>query len=235
MKLITTDGREEFDRTGASLLMHAVLEKPDLVLTLPTGSTPRGLYQVLRRARADGAFSLDLAHVFMLDEYTDLPSYPEGSFFEFLFEHLGDVVFNESTTFSRINPGQAPGDYDAALDLAGGLDLAVIGVGRNGHVGFNEPGDDVDARTHVVHLADDTLAANFPDVDVEKRPTRAVTIGVADLRRARSVLMLVDGDKKHDVAELLAAGIADPEVPATQLLDHEDLTIVMSGHLLRGR
>ncbi len=235
MKLITTSSREEFDRTAASVVTHAVTKKPNLALTLPTGATPQGLYQELRRLHQGGEFSLDRATVFMLDEYIDLPSYPVRSFFEFLHEHLGEVIFNGRTAVTSIKPGDDPRSIDEALDLVGGLDLAIVGVGRNGHVGFNEPGDDFAARTHVVSLLEDTLEANFAGVGVSERPTAALTIGVADLRRARSVLMLVDGEGKHEVAELLAAGLVDPHTPATQLLDHEDLTIVMSGELLRAR
>lgn len=234
MKLITTESHEEFATTAASIVMRKVLDKPDLALTLPTGSTPLGLYEVLRRAARGGDFSLGRATVFMLDEYLDLPTYPEGSFVEFLSQNLGEVIFNDSTNVATINPSDRPDDYDRALDAANGLDLAVVGVGRNGHVGFNEPGDDLGARTHVVDLHDDTLEANFAGVAREDRPTRAITIGMADLRKARSMLMLVSGSNKHAVAELLAAGIVDDRVPATHLLDHDDLTIVMAGELLRG-
>ena len=235
MKLITTEGSEEFARCAARFVEDRVRETPAISITLPTGSTPLGLYRLLRDARREGRFSLDEATVFMLDEYCDLPAYPAGSFIEYLGESLGDVIFNDSTNVRVISPSCDPEEYDDALDLAGGLDLAIVGVGRNGHVGFNEPGDDPNARTHAVTLAVDTITANFRDVCQTLRPTRAITIGLADLRRARSILMLVAGEHKHGTAELLAAGIADPLVPATQLLDHDDLTIVMAGELLRGR
>ncbi|MBW4077884.1 MAG: hypothetical protein HIU84_05105 [Acidobacteria bacterium] len=235
MKLITTEGPEEFATIAATYLMRKVAEKPDLSLTLPTGSTPLGLYSVLRRARRGGDFSLDRATVFMLDEYRDLPTYPEGSFIEFLRQHLGEVIFNGSTTVATIDPDGPPRDYDRALDDAHGLDLAIIGVGRNGHVGFNEPGDDLSTRTHVVTLHEDTLEANFAGVVRRARPTQAITIGMPDLRNARSILMLVSGREKRGVADLLAAGIVDDGFPATQLLDHDDLTIVMAGELLRER
>lgn len=232
MKLITTSSREEFDRTAATVVTRAVKKKPHLALTLPTGATPQGLYCELRRRHAEGNFSLDRATVFMLDEYIDLPSYPVRSFFEFLHEHLGEVIFNGRTAITPIRPDGDPRSIDEALDLVGGLDLAIVGVGRNGHVGFNEPGDNYGARTHVVTLLKDTLEANFADVGASERPRAAVTLGLADLRRAKSILMLVDGERKHEVAALLAAGDVDSHTPATQLLDHEDLTIVMSGELL---
>ncbi len=235
MKLITTDGPEEFAAVAAHYLMRKVDEKPDLTLTLPTGSTPVGLYRDLRDARRMGDFSLDHATVFMLDEYRDLPSYPEGSFIEFLQNNLAEVIFNDSTTVVTIDPEAPPHAYDRALDEAQGLDLAVIGVGRNGHVGFNEPGDDFSSRTHVVTLHQDTLDANFAVVSRSDRPTQAITIGMPDLRHARSVLMLVSGSEKRAVADLLAAGIIDDRFPATHLLDHDDLTIVMASELLRKR
>ena len=235
MKLVTTGDAHEFSAVAFAYVERIVAENPRLAMTLPTGSTPVDLYRRMRSAHASGQFSLAEATVFMLDEYRDLPSYPDKSFIAFLRDHLGDVIFNPTTSRRLIDPMMAPSDYDDALDAAGGLDLAIIGVGRNGHVGFNEPGVDARLRTHVVTLAADTLEANFPDVAAAHRPTRALTIGLADLRRSRSILMLVAGSGKRHVADLLAAGILDERVPATHLLDHDDLTVVMADELLRSR
>lgn len=232
MKLVTTHGAGEFADVAAAYVARAVAENPRLSLTVPTGSTPVGLYERLRAARRAREFSLDDATVFMLDEYCDLPSYPSQSFVSFLRDNLGDVIFNPSTTRHLLDPWREPADYDGALDVAGGLDLAIVGVGRNGHVGFNEPGADPSARTHVVTLASDTLEANFADTALSSRPSRAITIGLADLRRARSILMLIAGQNKHEVADLVAGGLYDENVPATHLLDHDDLTVVMADDLL---
>ncbi len=232
MKLITTSSADEFADVAADYVTRALRENPRLALSLPTGSTPRGLYRRLRDAHRGATLSLDDARVFMLDEYLDLPSYPVGSFQYFLREHLGEVIFNASTTRHLLDPWRAPAAYDAPLDAEGGLDLAIVGVGRNGHVGFNEPGADLSSRTHVVTLAPDTLEANFSELDPARRPTRAITIGLADLRAARSILMLVAGENKHVVAEMLSAGLIDQNVPATQLIEHDDLTIVMADDLL---
>jgi glucosamine-6-phosphate deaminase len=232
--LISARSSEEFARVAAQVVATIVAAKATLTITLPTGATPLPLYERLRTEHAAGTFSLDEARVFMLDEYADLADYPAGSFLSDLRRHLGPVIFNDRTTVHSIRPSPDPSyclGYDAALDAAGGLDLAVVGVGRNGHVGFNEPGTSVNIRTHVVALTDDTLRANFPDVDDSARPTRAVTMGLSDLRRARSVLMLVRGDKRR-VAQLLAEKVVAADVPATQLLDHPDLTIVVDEHLL---
>lgn len=232
MKLITTHGADEFADVAAAYVTRAVAENPRLSLTVPTGSTPVGLYQRLRDARRAREFSLDDATVFMLDEYCDLPSYPSQSFVSFLADHLGDVIFNPSTTRHLLDPWREPADYDAVLDSVGGLDLAIVGVGRNGHVGFNEPGVDPSSRTHVVALAKDTLEANFANTGPSSRPSKAITIGLADLRRAGSILMLISGENKHAVADLVAAGLYEENVPATHLLGHDDLTVVMADGLL---
>ncbi len=236
MRVVRARGPRAFDEAALAALAGALRARPTLALTLPTGGTPRGLYRELVAAHARGEVSLESARVFMLDEYLDLPAYPAGSFAAYLREHLGGVVFNGSTRFSALAPSDDPARlaaYDAALDEAGGLDLAVVGVGRNGHVGFNEPGSPVGARTRVVGLSEDTLEANFPGVDPARRPSRAVTMGLADLVGARAVLMLVAGEGKEGVARrLLEEGGVDPAVPATHLLSHRDLTVVVEAGLL---
>ncbi len=235
MKTLIADGTDEFAEIAAALIASKVTDKPHLALTLPTGSTPLALYERLAREYRAGRFSLAEANVFMLDEYVDLPSYPEDSFREYLERHLGEVAFGELTTVHSLGP---PGDlaqcasYDAQLDAVGGLDLAIVGVGRNGHVGFNEPGTSPGARTHVVTLAEGTIEANFANVDVARRPSRAVTVGLRDLREARAIVMLVAGAFKHDVARTLVAEHFDSVVPATWLLGHPQLTVVVAGELL---
>lgn len=234
MKLIATSSAAEFAGHAADVVAAHVEAKSGLTLTLPTGSTPLTLYERLRSEHALGRFSLDDASVFMLDEYVDLSAYPKGSFLAHLHEHLGSVIFNSRTSVHSLRPSADPtycGAYDAALDAAGGLDLAIVGVGRNGHVGFNEPGASLHARTHVIELTEDTLSANFPGVDVIDRPSRAITMGLADLLNATSVLMLVNGDKKR-IARLLAEETIVDDVPATQMLAHPDLTIVVDWYLL---
>lgn len=233
MKLVQVP-ETSFAQQAAELIAHHVSERPDLSLTLPTGATPVGLYEVLRREHTAANFSLSRANVFMLDEYADLPTYPRGSFISFLREHLGDVVFNGSTRLHQLLPSLDPDQlrtYDAALDAAGGLDVAVVGVGRNGHVGFNEPGASLESRTNIVTLSRETIHDNFGEVEPQKYPTRAITMGLKDLSNARSILMLVAGTGKRAIANALLDGRAQPDKPATQLLDHPDLTIVMCDSL----
>jgi glucosamine-6-phosphate deaminase len=229
VKIINVADYDELALAASDVVTQTVALKPKLTVTFPTGHTPTGLYRHLRAEHAAGRFSLDDADVFMLDEYLDLPSYPEGSFQSFLQDHLGEVVFNKSTTFHPITLGEDVKVctlYDLEIDLAGGVDLAVVGVGRNGHVGFNEPDAHFFGRTHVVKLATSTLETNFPDQPSSVRPTRAITMGLRDLVAARSVLMLASGSSKSPVLAALRDGDFNPSIPATYFLDHRDFTII---------
>jgi glucosamine-6-phosphate deaminase len=173
----------------------------------------------------------------MLDEYLDLPTYPRRSFVEYLQTHLGELVFNATTTRHTMVPDESDAftsSYDRALDDVGGIDLAIVGVGRNGHVGFNEPGTRVSLRTHAVALSNDTLNDNFGGVSDDERPTRAMTIGMRDLLDARTVLMLISGRAKRDVTSLLIDECVDESVPATQLLNHANLHVLVTSDTVAG-
>lgn len=235
MRLIPAVDSDAFAESAAAFVVDRAAKSPPLNLAIPTGRTPLGLYRRLRAEAKAGRFTLGNASVFMLDEYVDLPRYPKGSFVEFLREQLGSLVFNPHTVFNPLTPGDAsrPLDYDTRLDAAGGLDLAILGVGRNGHIGFNEPGSLDAQRTHVVRLAADTLTANFADVVESQRPSLAITVGLADLLAARSVLVLIAGANKASVAAAMQSGIRVEDLPVTHLLGHPDLTVVVEEALLR--
>jgi len=237
LKILTVADYSELSLAALDAVTQAVALQPHLNVVFPTGHTPIGLYHHLRSEHSKGRFSLDDAEVFMLDEYLDLPSYPEGSYRSFLREHLGEVAFNNVTMFHSLGTGDALAScrrYDWELTFVGGIDLAVIGLGRNGHVGFNEPSARVDERTHVVDLTESTLEANFPGQPDSARPTRAITMGLRDLLEARSVLMLVSGSAKAPVLAALRDGIIDPLIPATHLLDHQNFTIIADSEALAG-
>jgi glucosamine-6-phosphate deaminase len=234
MEIIAAAPGEEFAQISSAYIIERVKENPTLSLTTPTGSTPISTYQRLRQDARTGNFNFHDATIFMLDEYTDLPKYPEGSFQSFLRTHLGDLVFNNRTTFHALEPDPDPSQcsqYDSLLKSVGGLDLAIVGVGRNGHIGFNEPGTSPQSNTHIIELSADTLEANFKGTHSSLRPRHAITIGMADLIAAKSVLMLVAGDKRQVVNQLLQETV-NPEVPATYLHGHPDFTLVVEQTLL---
>lgn len=229
MRIIAVASYAELSTVASTIVTQAVSREPHVNIVFPTGRSPIGLYGHLRAEHAAGRFSLNHAHVFMLDEYVDLPSHPEGSFRAFLLDHRGDVVFNSSTKFHSLIVDDEVGScrrYDRELTLAGDVDLAIVGVGRNGHVGFNEPAADRSNRTHIVKLTASTIEANFPCQSESLRPTRAITMGLRDLIEARSILMLVSGPSKAPILAALRDGIIDPAIPATHFLDHPDFTII---------
>ena len=228
MNVVDAADHHQFVAAACDVIRERVAARRELALTLPTGRTPIPLYRRLVELHDRDEFDLDAATVFMLDEYLDSPTYPVGSFAAFLREHLGSLVFNGRTTVHELAPREDAQDlraYDALLDGVGGLDLAMVGVGRNGHVGFNEPGSRDDERTHVVALAPDTVEANF--AHSSWHATRAVTIGLADLRRASSILVLVSGPGKQRVVAQLVDGQRLNNVPVTHLAEHPDLTVVV--------
>jgi glucosamine-6-phosphate deaminase len=122
--------------------------------------------------------------------------------------------------------------HDIDLNVVGDLDVAVVGVGRNDHVGFNGPGAHVNERTHVVDLAASTLETNFAGQPRLMRPTRAITLGLRDLIESRSVLMLVLGSTEASVLATLRDGVIDPLIPASALLDHQEFTIIADNEAL---
>lgn len=229
MKIVSVADYAELSIAARDIVVQSVSLQPALTLALPTGSTPIGLYRHLRAEHAAGRFSLGQASVFMLDEYLDLPSYPEGSYRSYLHDHLGGVIFNTSTRLHLLNVEDelvSAQRYDEELSLAGGIDLAIVGLGRNGHVGFNEPYANPAKHTHVVELSASTLAANFAGQANSRRPTRALTMGLGDLLAARSVLMLVAGSSKAPILSALREETFDPSIPATHFLAHQNFTII---------
>ncbi|MFZ0769327.1 MAG: 6-phosphogluconolactonase [Acidimicrobiales bacterium] len=237
MKFVTVADYADLTMAASDVVTRAVELQPTLNIVFPTGHTPIGLYDHLRAEHAVGRFSLNDANVFMLDEYVDLPSYPDGSYQSFLRHHFGEVVFNNFTMFHPLTVGDELTScrrYDGELTSVGGIDLAIVGVGRNGHVGFNEPKAHPDERTHAIDLTQSTLEANFSGQPDSVRPTRAITMGLRDLLEARSVLMLVAGPFKAPVLAALRDGVVDPFIPATNFLEHQNFTVIADEEALAG-
>ncbi len=237
MRLIVTDPSHFDQRAGEELSRILREARPPSSIAVPTGSTPQGLYRWLAEQYALGHRLLAGWHIFMLDEYVDLATYPEGSFQDYLRHHLA-AVLADAAAFHPLDPvlhAAEPWRYDDAIDAVGGLRVAVLGVGGNGHVAFNEPGSHDDERTHVVTLSELTREANFCDLPPAMRPTRAVTVGLGDLRRAQSLLLLIAGETKRAVAQLVLDGARLDDVPVTHLLDHPGLVVVLDEGLVARR
>lgn len=215
---------------ASAIVADAMRAQPALVLGLPTGRTPVALYAALVDARLDWA----TVRTFNLDEFAGLSPRDPGSFRAFMDEHL----------FSRVNLAPAhigflQGDvtdeagecvrYERAIRAAGGIDLLVLGLGANGHIGFNEPGPGLHADTHAVALHASTRAANVERFgrDPARVPARALTIGMGQVLRARRILMIATGPAKADAVVALTRGPLTTMCPASWLQVHPDVTVLV--------
>ncbi len=195
------------------------------VLGLATGKTPIGIYRELVRRHRARDFSFGNVETFNLDEYWPIDLKARGSFHRFMHEHLFDHVDiprgkrhvpNGSVPAAEI-PKQCR-DYEDAISRAGGIDLQLLGIGRNGHIGFNEPGSDAASRTRLVELTEETVNDNRADFDdPSKMPTHALTMGIATILEARELLVLAFGAQKAGIVRDSLRGPISPRLPASFL------------------
>jgi glucosamine-6-phosphate deaminase len=232
MKLIIVANPEAGAVRAAEIVIQQIKAKPASVLGLPTGGTPVGLYAQL--AKAVKTKQVDLSHVktFNLDEYYGLPKEDAQSYYTFMNVNLYTPCGLRSDQ-TYIPSGTAPNAeaevcaYEAAISKAGGLDLQVLGIGGNGHIGFNEPGTDPKSRTHVVTLTQNTREANARFfTSIGEVPTHAMTMGIQTILDAKAILMLVFGSNKADILFDALKGPVSIENPASFLQNHPDVIVI---------
>jgi glucosamine-6-phosphate deaminase len=201
-------------------------------VALPTGDTPIGMYERLAERCRRGEVSFRNAKLFNLDEYAGMPPENPRSYHAFVRRHLIDHI-DVPMEQVRLLRGDAPDAeeecraYDRAIAAAGGIDLAILGLGSNGHIAFNEPGVLWDLDTHVVELDQRTRQAHQPNFpDEASVPRIGVTMGIRTLKAAKKVLLLCAGEGKREAMAALLAGREDYAWPVTSLLDHKDLSIL---------
>ncbi len=230
MQLIVTDAQQAAVR-AAGLYVDLLRRKPDAVLGLATGSTPLGLYARLAALYRAGELSFRRATSFNLDEYVGLPATHDQSYRYFmehnLFSHV-DLPAERTHVPSGLDVSDAAlAGYDAAIEAAGGIDLQLLGLGGNGHIGFNEPGTPFGLGTHVVELTARTRQDNarfFASLD--EVPTHAATMGVKTVMHARAILLLAFGSAKAEAVRAALTGPVTEEVPASVLQLHPDVTVI---------
>ena len=241
MELTWVEDEVELAEGAAAEVARLVAVKPQASIALATGRTPRGLYRRLVQKFEAGTLAVDGVRFFNLDEFVGLPSADPRGYSSYLWKHvLGPLTVSRSQV--RLLRGDAEDladecrAYDAALAAAGGLDLAILGLGTNGHIAFNEPGDDWSAETHVVTLAASTRRAQHHLFAREAEiPTRGLTMGIATIRAARSLLLLAMGEGKAAALGALRRGRPDPAWPATALIGHPRLRIFADRRLAEAR
>jgi glucosamine-6-phosphate deaminase len=211
---------------GAALVADAIRDRPALTILAATGETPIGMYAALAGLAQRGEVDASRLSVAQLDEYVGVDANDRRSLFGWMRRDLLDPLGVDATRTVRLTSDAADTDgacraYDAAIAERGGIDVAVLGLGPNGHLGFNEPPSDADAPTRVVCLTAESIASNArywgsPD-DV---PRDALTAGMATILAARRVLLVVSGAHKRKIMTALLASSSDPLLPASHLHAH---------------
>ena len=219
-------------RVAANIISAQVIMKPDCVLGLATGSTPIGTYEELVRRYEQGDLDFSKVHSINLDEYRGLSPENDQSYRYFMNTHLFDFInIDKKNTYvpDGLEPDKekACRDYEEIIKAHGGVDLQILGLGHNGHIGFNEPGSVFEKETHCVTLAENTREANarfFKSMD--EVPTEAYTMGIGSIMRARKIVVIVSGEGKREIVKRAFTGPITPQVPASVLQLHSDVILV---------
>ena len=231
MKKIICDNYEEMSRLAADIYVRQLEDKPDSVLGLATGTTPIGLYDELVRRYKVGEIDFSKARSFNLDEYYPIAKSHHQSYDYFMRKQLFDDI--NISRFQLPNgeaedPGAECVRYDAEIQAAGGIDLMLLGVGQNGHIGFNEPAVSYPMGTYLVELTESSITANSRLFAAgEKQPTRALTMGIGAIFNSRKILLLISGASKAPIAKKLFEDKIHTDVPACFLLLHPDVTVII--------
>ena len=232
MKIYKAKDYKDMSRKAANIISAQVIMKPNCILGLATGSTPIGTYDQLVEWYNKGDLDFSEVTTVNLDEYKGLPRTNDQSYYYFMHQHLFDRV-NIDPDRTNVPNGMEPdaekecGRYEELIRSLGGVDLQLLGLGHNGHIGFNEPGEAFEKETHCVDLTESTIEANkrfFASAD--DVPKQAYTMGIKTIMQAKKILIVVNGENKADIVERAFFGPVTPEVPASILQLHNDVTLV---------
>lgn len=232
MRILVVNDYNEMKNKAANIIASQMVLKPNSVLGLATGSTPLGTYEELVRLYKIGIISFSEITSFNLDEYYGLSKNNNQSYNYYMYMNLFNHVDIDEDNV-HIPDGMCENierecaDYERKIKESGGIDLQLLGIGRNGHIGFNEPSDSFQLNTHLVQLDKDTIEANsrfFASID--EVPTRAISMGIGSILRAKKIVLLASGGEKADAIYDTVKGPITPKVPASILQLHPDVVII---------
>lgn len=232
MKLYRAKDYNDMSRKAANIISAQIIMKPNCVLGLATGSTPVGTYKQLIEWYHKGDLDFSRVMTANLDEYKGLNRDNDQSYYYFmkknLFEHVNiDEANTHIPDGTEADAQKEAARYEEVLRNLGGIDLQLLGLGHNGHIGFNEPSDIFPKDTHIVDLQESTIDANKRFFDsVEQVPRQAYTMGIGTIIRAKKILLMVSGEDKADILHDALCGPVTPKVPASILQLHPDVIIV---------
>lgn len=233
MEIYILDDYDEVSRKASQILASQVTLKPDSVLGLATGSTPEGMYKLLVEMYKDGILDFSEVVTYNLDEYCNISLDNEQSYHyymnEKLFKHVN--LKKENINIPSGNAEDINGfckAYDESILKLGKIDLQVLGIGTNGHIGFNEPNVNFEASTHFVKLDEKTIEANSRFFDKkEDVPQSAITVGIKSIMQSKKIVLMATGDTKKDVVEQMIFGSVTPNLQASILQIHQNVTIIV--------
>jgi len=233
MNVVIVKDYQELSVQAARLVADQITRKKNTVLGLATGQTPVGMYQELIKKFQKGEIDFSRVVTFNLDEYYGLsPEHPQSynyfmwnTFFQYINIKKENVHLLKGTTEDIAEECQ---HYEYLIEKRGGIDLQILGIGDNGHLGFNEPALGLNSKTHLVNLSEETIRANSKYFcDIKEVPRQALTMGIGTIMKARKIILLASGRKKAPVIAKTINGPVSTEVPATVLQLHNEVTILI--------
>jgi glucosamine-6-phosphate deaminase len=233
MKIIVVDNYSEVGKVSAKEVEKLINDKQNCILGLATGSTPVSMYQELIEMYNKGEIDFSKVTTFNLDEYKGLKGDHVQSYRYFMDTNLFNHI-NIDTNNTHVPNGTAHDiekeceNYDRDIEGKGGIDLQVLGIGTNGHIGFNEPSDFLNIGTHLTNLKKETIESNSRFFQsIEEVPTQAITMGLGSIMKAKKIMLLASGKNKAEIIAKLAEGQISTEVPASILQVHNDVLIIV--------
>lgn len=233
MNILIFDTEEQIGIAAGNYMCGQVLQKPDSVLGLATGSTPLKPYGQMIDLYKKGVVDFSKVTTFNLDEYVNLDVNDKNSYHSFMHENLFDHINipEESINFLNGNasdPEKECEEYENKIKKAGGIDIQLLGIGSNGHIAFNEPSDCFQRWSHVVNLKESTVKDNSRFFkSIEEVPTQAVTMGIGSIMQAKKILIIAIGENKAKAIKQLINGNVTPQCPASVLQFHTDVTLML--------
>lgn len=233
MRILTVESYDEMSRQAANIVASLVRLNPTAVLGLATGGTPVGMYKELVKKHQKGTLDFSGVTTFNLDEYYPIEPTNSQSYYYYMNENLFNHI-NIPEDRIHIPNGMSKeiekecGIYEKMIVDAGGIDLQVLGIGPNGHIGFNEPDIKFEAGTHLVDLDQHTIEANSRFFNsIEEVPTKAISMGIRTIMQAKKIILLANGKSKAKVIKEMVLGDISPKVPASILQLHNDVTLII--------
>ena len=232
MNIVKCNTYEKMCEAAATVIAAQIITKPDSVLGLATGGTPLGVYSALARMHWEGMLDFSQVKTFNLDEYIGIGRDHDQSYYFYMNKNLFSKINIKKENINIMegiteDVDAVCAEYEMAIKASGGIDLQLLGIGGNGHIGFNEPGDFFPQETHLVELAESTIDANsrfFPNKD--DVPKTSITMGIGSIMRARKILVVASGAGKAEILARMVYGKVSPQLPASILQFHSDVTVI---------